>query len=175
MTLQDKITTMLAPPPTVEEQRVANNNIILQQEAEQRVIDDSPILTIKRTTNAPGIVELRNPMAKQALKTIPRIHQQLTRNNTPGIMPAVVAPATYTPIPTCARQRLVTQHALNALTCYKQNHFNLAFTPTALLPPFVENASLHIKHFALPMVHPVTGETISSFKKMMHNPATAEI
>jgi hypothetical protein len=25
------------------------------------------------------------------------------------------------------------------------------------------------------MVHPVTGETISSYKKVMHNPATAEI
>jgi hypothetical protein len=173
--LRDKITTMLAPPPTLEEQRVANNNIILQQEAEQRVIDDSPILTIKRITNAPGIIESRNPMAIQALKTTPHIHKRLTRNNTPGIMPAVIAPATYMSIPTCARQRLVTQHVLNALTCYKRNHINLAFTPTALLPPVVKNAPLHIKHFALPMVHPVTGETISSNKKLMHDPATAEI
>jgi hypothetical protein len=45
--LRDKITTMLAPPPTLEKHRVANNNIMLQQEAEQRVIEDSPILTIK--------------------------------------------------------------------------------------------------------------------------------
>jgi hypothetical protein len=59
--------------------------------------------------------------------------------------------------------------------CYEQIHINLAFTPTALLPPVVENALLHIEHFALPMVHPVTGETISSYKKIMHNPATAEI
>jgi hypothetical protein len=72
--LQDKITTMLAPPPTLEEQRVENNNIILQQEAEQRVIDNSPILTIKCITNAPGIMESRNPTAKQALKTTPHTH-----------------------------------------------------------------------------------------------------
>jgi hypothetical protein len=117
--LQDKITTMLAPPPTLEEQRVANNNIILQQEADQRVINDSPILTIKRTTNAPGIMESWNLTAKWALKTTPRTHQRLTRNNTPGIMPAVIAPATQTPIPTRARQRLVTQHILNALMCYE--------------------------------------------------------
>jgi hypothetical protein len=143
---------------------VANNNIILQQEAEQRVIDDSPILTIKRMTNAPGIMESQNPTAKQALKTTPRIHQQLTRNNTPSIMPTVIAPETYTPIPTHARQRLVTQHLLNALMCYEQNHINLAFTSTALLPPVVKNAPSHIKHFALPMVHPVTGKTILSYK-----------
>jgi hypothetical protein len=90
-------------------------------------------------------------------------------------MSAVVAPATYTPVPTHARQHLVTQHALNALTVYEQNHINLAFTPTALLLPIVKNAPLYIEHFALPMVHPVTGKPISSYKKMMHNPATAEI
>jgi hypothetical protein len=31
------------------------------------------------------------------------------------------------------------------------------------------------EHFASPMVHPMTGETISSYKKLMHNPATAKI
>jgi hypothetical protein len=173
--LQDIITMMLVLPSTLEEQRVANHNIILQQEAEQRVIGDSPILTIEGITNAPGIMESWNPTAKRALKTTPCTHQRLTRNNRPGIMPTVFAPATYTPIPTCKRQRLVTQHALNALTCYKQNHINLMFTPTALLPSVVKNAPSHVEHFALPMVHPVTGETISSYKKLMHYPATAEI
>jgi hypothetical protein len=72
--LREKISMILAPPPTLEEQRVANNNIIFQQEVEQRVIDDSPILTIKRITNALGIMESQNPMAKQALKTTPRTH-----------------------------------------------------------------------------------------------------
>ncbi len=27
----------------------------------------------------------------------------------------------------------------------------------------------------MPMVHPTTGETISSYKRLMHNPATAEV
>jgi hypothetical protein len=90
-------------------------------------------------------------------------------------MPTVVAPATYTPIPNHVRQRLVTQHALNALMCYKQNHINFLFTPTALLPSVVKIAPSHIEHFALSMVHLVTGETISSYKKLMHDPATAEI
>ncbi len=33
---------------------------------------------------------------------------------------------------------------------------------------------MHFKHFACPMVQPVTGETILSYKKLMHNSATAE-
>jgi hypothetical protein len=31
------------------------------------------------------------------------------------------------------------------------------------------------EHFASPMVHPVMGKTISSYKKLMNDPATAEI
>jgi hypothetical protein len=31
------------------------------------------------------------------------------------------------------------------------------------------------EHYANPMVHPVTGETISSYKKLMNDPATAEV
>jgi hypothetical protein len=31
------------------------------------------------------------------------------------------------------------------------------------------------EHFASPMVHPITGKTISSYKKLMHDPATAKV
>ncbi len=37
-----------------------------------------------------------------------------------------------------------------------------------------QNAN-QLQHYANPMVHPVTGETISSYKKMMQDPATAEV
>jgi hypothetical protein len=33
----------------------------------------------------------------------------------------------------------------------------------------------HFEHYANPMVHPVTGEILSSYKKLMHNSATGEI
>jgi hypothetical protein len=33
----------------------------------------------------------------------------------------------------------------------------------------------NFEHYANLMVHPVTGETISSYKKLMHDPATADI
>ena len=34
---------------------------------------------------------------------------------------------------------------------------------------------VHFEHYANPMVHPVTGETISSYKKLMNDPAMAEV
>jgi len=34
---------------------------------------------------------------------------------------------------------------------------------------------INFEHYANPMVHPVTGCTISSYKKLMHDPATAEV
>jgi hypothetical protein len=34
---------------------------------------------------------------------------------------------------------------------------------------------LQFKHFANPMVHPVTGKTISSYRKLMQDPVTAEV
>jgi hypothetical protein len=38
-----------------------------------------------------------------------------------------------------------------------------------------QNIPINFEHYANPMVHPVTGCTIMSCKKLMHNPATAEI
>jgi hypothetical protein len=173
--LQDCITAMLAPPPTQEEQRVELFNDQQHKEAEQWVIDATPILTILQITDAPGIMDSWNPTNKRALKANPQTHLCMTWNNMPGIMPAPISPATYTPIPSGARQRLVTQHAINALTCNKREHMNLAFIPKALLPSIIEDASSHIEHFTLPMVYPVTDENISSYKKLMNDPAMAEI
>ena len=111
------------------------------------------------------------------LKDTPRLHRRQTRNNTPGIVADPVIPQSYLPAPNNARQRIVTRHAINALTASEHERCNDAFTPVTLLPSAVEDepAPCYFEHFASPMVHPVTGETISSYKKLMHDPATAEI
>jgi hypothetical protein len=54
------------------------------REEQQRVIDETPILTIPRITNAPPIMHAHNPMSKRALKNTPQIHRRVTRNNMPG-------------------------------------------------------------------------------------------
>jgi len=74
-----------------------------------------------------------------------------------------------------ANAKLISQHALNTLIikealCAPQvfvqqnyEHHN-----------FVKNVPNYM-HFAPPMVHPMTGETISSYKRLMHDPAMAEV
>ncbi len=34
---------------------------------------------------------------------------------------------------------------------------------------------INYKHYTNPMVHPVTGQTIPSYKNLMHNPSMAEV
>ncbi len=34
---------------------------------------------------------------------------------------------------------------------------------------------INFEHYANPMVHPVTGATITSYKKLMHDPATPKV
>jgi hypothetical protein len=48
------------------------------------------------------------------------------------------------------------------------------YTPTKLRPNYGTTFTFDFKQVAMPMVHPTTGETISSYKRLMHNPDTAE-
>ena len=80
-TLRNKITHALLPPTEQEDQR--------ERENQQRVINDTPILTIPRITDAPTIMQSQNPTEKRTLKITPRIHQCVTRNNTPKGLPLI--------------------------------------------------------------------------------------
>jgi hypothetical protein len=83
------------------------------------------------------------------------------------------AKARHTDLPSGAQQRIMTQQAINILTIHKQAVFSKVFTPRALMKH--AKMPLHFKHYVNAMVYPVTGCTISSYKKMMHDPATAEV
>ena len=61
------------------------------------------------------------------------------------------------------------------MTIQEQVANNVAFTPQSLKPSGVTHGPMRFEHYANPMVHPITGETISSYKKLMHDPATAEV
>jgi hypothetical protein len=64
----------------------------------------------------------------------------------------------------------MSQEAINFLTdCVWVNSPNI-YTPTKLMSA---SAPEH-EQVAMPIVHPITGETISSFKRLMHNPTMAE-
>jgi hypothetical protein len=186
--LQINIKNILNPSTSNEkEQRV-------RRDEEQRVIEDTPIIPIPPITGVPPSMQACNPTANRALKSTPRIHARATRNNTPGKLPAInrvhpipntdtpselpnkrvslrkgagnpTPPTTIQSLPTRARHRLVTQQAINALTIQEQVEINTAFIPNALRKHHVQQVAPNLKHYANPMVHPITGKTISSYKK----------
>ncbi len=180
--LQTRIQALLDPPPILLEQRIDNDAIACKEE--QRVIDNTPILTIPCITEALAIMQSRNPTAKWTLKNTPCLHRRITRNNTPGIIPVstllpTVPPATQPiatnhPLPLRARSGIVTHHAINALMANKLGSCHNIFTPHCLSVTPTVTLSVWPEHFACPMVHPVTGETISCYKKLMNDPAMAE-
>jgi hypothetical protein len=200
--LSTRIDGLLHPPAPTSEQRVNDKYQRATREAEQRVIDDSPIITIPHLMDAPPVMITRNPTAKRILRNTPRLHCCITCNNTPGILSVPnMVPPTPTPttpaarqkwplkptrvqphhgprstrkaIPSGAQQRVVRRHAINILTLKEQASFDTIHTLHALM----KHAKMRVdmEHYANPMVHPVTGHTISSYKKLMHDPTTAEV
>ena len=59
---------------------------------------------------------------------------------------------------------------MNVLTVKEKATFNAMFTPHILMKHTAIPFAHHFEHYTNPMVHPVTGETISSYKKLMHVP-----
>ena len=82
----------------------------------------------------------------------------------------------FIPIEGGVRSRnIISQEAINFLTeCVWAKSPDL-YTPTKLRPNYGTTFTFDFQQVATPMVHPTTGETISSYKRLMHDPDTAEI
>jgi hypothetical protein len=59
-----RVKNILNPPPVAGKQKVEADCRAREREAEQGVIDETPILTVPRITDAPPIMLTRNPTAK---------------------------------------------------------------------------------------------------------------
>jgi hypothetical protein len=121
-------------------------------------------------------MKTNTPTAKQVLKGTKRLHRQVTRHNTPGIMPISVLTQDCTQAhPPNLRRSTHTKrtHAINILTLQEQAAFSTLHTPRTLMK--YAKLPTNFEHKANPMAHPVTGKTVSSYKKLMHNPATAKV
>ena len=68
--------------------------------------------------------------------------------------------------------RLITNATLAGLLTHDSNMDKLPFTPTKLR--FKVAPPVDFAHYAMQMIHPVTGESIGSYKRLMNNPAMAE-
>jgi hypothetical protein len=90
--LQVKIKNILTPQASIAtpqaQQRVREDEQRVRVE-EQMVIDKTSIITVPQITDAPPIMQARNPTSKRALKSTPRIHARVTQNNTPGKLPTI--------------------------------------------------------------------------------------
>jgi hypothetical protein len=63
--------------------------------------------------------------------------------------------------------RVISQEAINMLLMDNLQNNTEPFTPTKLaLPP---TPLMNFKHYAMPMVHPTTGETIPGYKQLTRN------
>jgi hypothetical protein len=168
---------------------------------EEQRVSAPAIQPLCRITNAPLIMAAPNPTMKQNLKRIKHTHSRVTCNNIPRSVPPItcivsqcpipmplaspprcspchaatperVPQICFIPIPGGLRQHnLISQEAINILTEYVWSTLPDSFTPHKLKP----QRGFNLNQVAMPMVHPSTGETISSYKKLMHYNGTSEI
>ncbi len=126
--------------------------------------------------NTPGIVPVPK-LIEPVLPLFPNV--RFIKDSPPWQSKWNAIPAkptqTYTTIQRGAWQRLVTQQAINVLTIHEEVSLDTMYTLQATINKQAKVLLKIIEHFASLMVHPMMRETISSYKNLMNNPATAEI
>ena len=148
---------------------------------------------------APPVTTTTNPTGKKQIQTAPRTHQRVTRNNVPGSTIPIIRPEEAprisprlnpgiqsSPIgvattPNCNRipinsPNIISQEAVNFLTDHVWNALDEVWTPDQILEhsPTARwsatiNQAVDIEHFCAAVVHPVTGETITQYKKLAND------
>ncbi len=76
-------------------------------------------------------------------------------------------------LPRLRNNRIISQEAINNLILDDLINDTTIFTPMKLCPP--PSPPVNYEHHAMPMIHRMTGELISSYKRLMNNPDTAEV
>ncbi len=151
----------------------------------KRVLKSTPWTHLHQTqNNISGSVPLIVPTQSQhPVPTVPM--QTLTpapplrcskqsRNNTNPLVPTCIPQVRSIPIDGGIHQcNIISQEAINFLTeCVWANSPDI-FTLTKLQPKSAPPC-LDFTQVAMPMVHPKMGETIRSYKQLMHNLATTK-
>jgi hypothetical protein len=195
----------LPPPPTItvppEEQRV----IPLQQSEEQRVIpiQQPPLQRVstapatmlannqtalwvlcmkprthqqKTRANTPGTL----PIISHAHRVPPlllftKIVVKPTAPSTAATTTAKPCQSNWlnsAPIPRFNNVHFITQEATNSLVVNNANTRPKAFTPLRLHPAYMQQ---NPEHYSVTMVHPITGKHITSYRKLMQDPAMSEV
>jgi hypothetical protein len=189
------------PPPPHAEQRVdASAKEQKVAHPMTRITDAPPIITapnptaprkLKQTArthsgitrhNIPGStppivnIEKRHNIATNQTPSAPEPigPRRLTRN-VPHKGPNTPKNVQFIPIEGGVHTRnFISQEAITFLTeCVWEKSPDL-YTPAKLCPNSGTKSTFNFQQVAMPMVHTTTGETISSYKQLMHDPDTAE-
>ena len=190
--------------PTPAQRVSAADTHIPEEPAIPRVTQAPAIMKTRDPTAKRHLILTKRSHRRQTRNNTPGAVPTITRETRPDIIPNVVSrnhtdatPHTMRRSPrirgdtptrrtvTCnnkrgprtgtARSRIISQQALNALTLKEALSPNAAFSPSKLTMPAFVDTIPNYAHYASPMVHPTTGESITSYKRLMHDPATAEI
>jgi hypothetical protein len=114
------------------------------------------------TRDIPEVISPNNgtPGSRKKLTRVRTQTTDATINFTPG--PMIIPPY---PVPRIrVSARLVSQQALNAMTMRKAINALVVFTPRHFVRKAYKDHIPNYAHFASLMVHPNTGETITSYK-----------
>ena len=120
-----------------------------------------------------------NPTVTQDGIALPPEPRHSKRQQKPLNEPIITAstPQKKSPCQRSPRLRshnIISQEAVNLLT--HREYFGTAntdFTPPKMLQALQPAPDL--VHFAAPFIHPITGETVTSYKKLAKDPATSQI
>eukprot|EP00804_Cyclotella_cryptica_P020493 CCRYP_019412-RA/>CCRYP_019412-RA protein AED:0.05 eAED:-0.04 QI:0/0/0/1/0/0.5/2/0/1372 len=161
-------------------------------------------ITFQRVSNAPEVTTTTTPTDPSTVKHTPRIHNRVTRDNTPGLLPAIVNPDRITqpkrrsprlhehddePIltvrePSSSRIPLYSPHliafqAVNLLTHNVYKDPQHTWVPNSFISSSpLENTSpydVDVEHFCAGVQHPVTKETITNYKTLIKLPGMHDI
>ncbi len=127
--------------------------------------------SVQRPLPAPTPPPITAAQTSPMPRRLPRTHKQSNLLTPVRIIPKVQ----FQPIPGGVRNlNVICQEAINFLTeCIWAKSLNI-FTPKKLMPASTPTCLDH-EQVVMPMVHPITGKTISSYKWLMKDPTTAEM
>eukprot|EP00804_Cyclotella_cryptica_P004885 CCRYP_004953-RA/>CCRYP_004953-RA protein AED:0.21 eAED:0.22 QI:0/0/0/1/0.5/0.33/3/0/1060 len=189
----DKPTKALDILNTRPEQRVATEGDTTEHPANA--------LPIQRVVEHPTVTTSTNPTDPKQLRATPRTHQRATRHNVPNSLPTIINPvnehtprrsmrlapddAPILPVYTVPSSERLPMHSPNIIAFQAVDHItnnvyndsNAAWHPRTFLTlspsDLAVRADADIDHMW--QVHPTTGETITSYKKLIACPLLRDV
>eukprot|EP00804_Cyclotella_cryptica_P022286 CCRYP_018107-RA/>CCRYP_018107-RA protein AED:0.34 eAED:0.44 QI:0/0/0/1/0/0/3/0/606 len=160
-------------------------------------------LPIQRVGEHPTVTTSTNPMDPRELRVKPRTHQRTMRHNVPNSLPPISNPvnedtprcsmrlasddAPILPVHTVPSSERLPMHSPNIIAFQAVDHVtnsvyndsNMAWHPRAFLTSspsdLAVRADADIHHMCAGVVHPTTGETITSYKKLIACPLLQDV